>query len=306
MRRHARAAVPEIRQESQFTCVAASIAACLQALDKPFNERDVNRVLGAEPLRGARWEEALATIQYFGCRGTLVTPSTLAMVREWTDAGKPVIIAWNPEGRPWSHASVIFDVTDDNVKIMDPNIPDPSTSVREVPHADFYKTWGEPMGDLLIVRRPALMVDVEVDGQGRQVRASYRNHPLTATWKEVKRREGPMFYLETEYGRYDYFPPGSVKGRVTGALLYIGNTTGSRGEELSKSVGDPAHMADAFAEARKLAARHHEKVKRSKTASVNKQTHRGTEGALRNRLIRLAHTYPQLRADILPLLDDRE
>jgi len=168
----ARAAVPEMRQETQFTCVAASISACLQALDKPFTERDVNRVLGAEPLRGARWEEALATIQYFGCRGHLVIPATLAMVREWTDDGKPVIIAWNPEGRPWSHASVIFDVTDDIVKVMDPNIPDPSISVREISHAEFYKTWNEPMGDSMVVRRPALMVEVEVGGDGRQVRAS--------------------------------------------------------------------------------------------------------------------------------------
>ena len=193
MKKRAKAKVDPIRQRTQYTCVATSILMALRALGKDLNEDQVNRILGAEPKKGARWEEALATIQYFGCRGTLTAPSTLSQIKGWTDKGLPVLIAWNPEGRPWSHASVVFhveqgppetwaeDVGDDAqiqgsgegmyVWVADPNIPNPSKMYRIVHEQEFYEKWGEDWGDF-IVRRPALVVSVEVDAGGRQVMAS--------------------------------------------------------------------------------------------------------------------------------------
>jgi len=129
--------------------------------------------MGCQAMRGASWEEALATVQYFGCRGTLVVPATLQMLKDWTDRGVPVMIAWNPEGRPWSHASTVCDVEEDGtVHIMDPNIPDPSINFRKIPKEEFFKKWMEPVGDKLIIRRPALAIELEVTPDGRQVRAS--------------------------------------------------------------------------------------------------------------------------------------
>lgn len=160
------------RQETQYSCCAASIAAALKAHGKDVTESGLNKVLGASPMGGATWEAMLATVQYFGLRGTLVVPSTIAQLKAWTDAGIPVIIAWNPEGRPWSHASCVFDVDDDHtVHIMDPNIPDPNETVRVVPKAEFYSKWGEAIGDNLIVRRPAMAIEREVTADGRQVQA---------------------------------------------------------------------------------------------------------------------------------------
>jgi hypothetical protein len=168
----AKADVALIRQETQFSCCAASIASALKAHGKDMTEAGVNKVLGASPMGGATWEAMLATVQYFGLRGTLVVPSTIAQLKAWTDAGIPVVIAWNPEGRPWSHASTVFHVDDDHtVHIMDPNIPDPSETVRVVPKAEFYKKWYEAIGDKLIVRRPAMAVEREVTVDGRQVMA---------------------------------------------------------------------------------------------------------------------------------------
>lgn len=168
----AKADVAFIRQETQFSCCAASLASALKAHGKDMTEAGVNKVLGASPMGGATWEAMLATVQYFGLRGTLVVPSTLAQLKAWTDAGIPVVIAWNPEGRPWSHASTVFHVDDDHtVHIMDPNIPDPSETVRVVPKAEFYKKWYEAIGDKLIVRRPAMAVEREVTVDGRQVMA---------------------------------------------------------------------------------------------------------------------------------------
>lgn len=168
----AKADVSFIRQETQFTCCAASLASALKAHGKDVTEAGVNKVLGASPMGGATWEAMLATVQYFGLRGTLVVPSTIAQLKAWTDAGIPVVIGWNPEGRPWSHASTVFHVDDDHtVHIMDPNIPDPSETVRVVPKAEFYKKWYEAIGDKLIVRRPAMAVEREVTVDGRQVRA---------------------------------------------------------------------------------------------------------------------------------------
>ena len=177
-RRIARANVTPVRQRTQFSCVASSTSMALNALGFNTNEDQVNEIIGAQPLRGASWEQVLACLQYFGCRGTLTMPSTIKQLKEWTDAGKPVLIAWNPEGREWSHASLVFDVIekengDHDIYIADPNIPNPDETVRIVNSKDFYSKWFEKW-DKYLVRRPALMVDREISPDGKQVMASLR------------------------------------------------------------------------------------------------------------------------------------
>lgn len=155
---------------------------CLQAWGFDVDEDQVNAVLGALPMKGASWENVLACLQHFGMRGTLVCPSSLKQVKGWTDAGVPVIIAWNPEGREWSHASVVFDVEEDGtVHVADPNIPDPDETVRIVPKDEFYRKWIEKWPRYL-VRRPALAVEAEITSDGRQ--------------RFARRGRGPMKILE--------------------------------------------------------------------------------------------------------------
>ena len=169
-----------LRQRTQFTCVAASTSMALAALGlRDCDEDSVNRVLGAAPLKGASWEQVLATAQHYGVRATLTVPATLSQVKAWTDAGKPVLIGWNPEGREWSHASVIFDVQPCPthgfmVHVADPNCPDPEQTVRIVPKSEFYAKWYEKFPNYL-VRRPALMLEREVTPEGRQVMANMKN-----------------------------------------------------------------------------------------------------------------------------------
>lgn len=174
MDRRARAKVEGIRQRTQYTCMSASMCMALRALGIDCEEDEVNKVMGARPRRGATWENALACGQHYGMRCTLTTPCTISQLRKWTDAGTPVMIAWNPEGRPWSHASLVFDVEEDGtVHVADPNIPDPDETVRVVPKSEFYKQWYEKWPDYL-VRRPAMAVEREISSSGRQVMASYR------------------------------------------------------------------------------------------------------------------------------------
>jgi hypothetical protein len=109
-------------------------------------------------------------------RTHLICPATVLQVKAWTDAGTPVMIAWNPEGRPWSHASVVFDVTEGDegkliVHVADPNIPNPSQTVREVDEDTFYSKWSEKWPKYL-VRRPAMAVEREISSEGRQMVAS--------------------------------------------------------------------------------------------------------------------------------------
>jgi Protein of unknown function (DUF2958)/Papain-like cysteine protease AvrRpt2 len=175
-----------VRQRTQFTCMASSMSMCLGALGlQDCSEDTVNRVMGAAPMRGAAWEQALATAQHYGVRATLTVPATLSQVKEWTDAGKPVMIGWNPEGREWSHASVIFDVQPCPthgfmVHVADPNCPDPEQTVRVVPKGEFYAKWYEKFPNYL-VRRPALMLEREVTPEGRQVMASMKPVAKRAT-----------------------------------------------------------------------------------------------------------------------------
>ena len=170
----ARADVGPRRQRNQYNCCTTSLSMALEALGIPPEEcsiENVNRVLGAMPLRGAAWEQVAGAASHFGCRATLVVPSTLRQVRDWTDAGIPVIIGWNT-GNEWSHASLIFDVTDDLVYIADPNIPNPDKTVRTLSHDEFYEKWWEKSGEGYKVRRPAMAIEREITPDGRQVMAS--------------------------------------------------------------------------------------------------------------------------------------
>ena len=171
----ARAEVEPRRQRTQYSCMACSMMMCLRAQGIDCDEDEVNRTMGARPMQGATWESALACGQHYGMRCTLVTPATVQQLREWTDRNIPVMIAWNPEGRPWSHASVVFDVDDDDVRVADPNIPIPDETVRVIPHSEFYGKWFEKWSDYL-VRRPAMAVEREITADGRQVVASAGSH----------------------------------------------------------------------------------------------------------------------------------
>ena len=210
MRRSAKANINPIRQSTQFTCVTTSTCMALNALGVKCSEEEINKVIGAKPMQGARWEEVLACAQYFGVRATLTTPAMLAQVKAWTDQGKPVLIAWNPEGRDWSHASLIFDVTGERgsyiVHIADPNIPNPDKTTREVGEDEFYSKWFEKWPNYL-VRRPALMLDKEITPDGRQVIASLR----TASKKDPNR--SPKFRDPNSQGMFEGGVGSSGKGK---------------------------------------------------------------------------------------------
>jgi hypothetical protein len=152
--------------------MACSMMMCLRANGCECTEDEVNKVMGARPMKGAAWEQALACAQHYGMRATLTMPSTVQQLKQWTDRGIPIMIAWNPEGRDWSHASVVFDVDDEgNVFVADPNIPNPSRTVRVVPEDEFYSKWYEKWPNYL-VRRPACAIEREITGDGFQVMAS--------------------------------------------------------------------------------------------------------------------------------------
>lgn len=196
MDKKARANVTPVRQRSQFSCMAASMAMALNALGYETTEDEVNKVMGAKPMEGASWEQALATAQHYGCRGTLVVPATLNQIKAWTDAGNPVMIAWNPEGRDWSHASVVFDVVEGDggsymVHVADPNIPNPNQTVRVVSEEDFYKKWSEKW-PYYLVRRPALCIEREITPEGRQIMA--KEKVIIKKEDLPKHRTGPIDY----------------------------------------------------------------------------------------------------------------
>lgn len=169
MEKSAKAKVTPKRQQTQYTCMSTSISMSLQALGvEHANERTVNKVLGALPKQGACWEQAIACCSHYGMRTIMITPASLEVLKSFTDQGYPIVIAYNPEGRQWSHASVIFDITGDGVVyIADPNIPDPDETVRIINKADFYKMWSEPYNGYL-VRRPAMVIQPEIDDRGQQ------------------------------------------------------------------------------------------------------------------------------------------
>jgi len=164
------ALVTPVRQRTQYTCVPCSLMMCLNALGMDLTEDEVNNVMGARPMQGASWEQVIAATQHFGKRATLTAPCTIEQLKEWTSQGLPVMIAYNPEGRDWSHASVLYSVSDDlsQVTIADPNMPDPKETVRIMSTHEFYKVWFEKFPNYL-VRRPACVISPEISERGIQV-----------------------------------------------------------------------------------------------------------------------------------------
>lgn len=192
VRKKARANVTPVRQRTQFSCMAASMTMALQALGVRCSEDEVAEVMGVAPMRGATWEDAVAAAQHYGCIATLVCPSTIEQIKRWTDNGDPVLIAWNPEGREWSHASVVFDVEEDmTCHVADPNIPDPQETVRIVDRKHFYSKWSEKWPRYL-VRRPAMCISREITIDGHQTRqASMRKVSMQDVAKVLKKLKAP-------------------------------------------------------------------------------------------------------------------
>ena len=187
--RKAKADVGPVRQRTQFTCMSTSLMMCLQANGVKCDEEEVNKVMGAAPMKGAAWEHALAAAQHYGMRATLTVPATVKQLKAWTDSKIPIMIAWNPEGRDWSHASVVYDVTEGlpdpipscctvqgegtglYVWVADPNIPHPERTTRIVHEDAFYSKWYEKWPNYL-VRRPACAIEPEITRDGQQRMAS--------------------------------------------------------------------------------------------------------------------------------------
>jgi len=196
--RSAKADVVPVRQQNQYNCMTTSLCMALRALGVPGEEcsiQQVNKVVGAMPLRGAAWEPLLAAANHYGMRATLTLPSTVLQLKKWTDAGSPIVIAWNPEGREWSHASLVFDVTEDDehgflVHVADPNIPDPDETVRVVPKKEFYGKWYEKSPQGFLIRRPACAIEREVTPEGRQVMANNKFPTPQTSAKRVLARWG--------------------------------------------------------------------------------------------------------------------
>ena len=58
MDRTANASVEPVRQRTQFTCMSTSMMMCLRANGLSCDEDEVNKVMGARPMKGAAWEHA--------------------------------------------------------------------------------------------------------------------------------------------------------------------------------------------------------------------------------------------------------
>jgi hypothetical protein len=131
----------------------------------------------------------------------------VTQLKEWTDKGAPVMISWNPEGRDWSHASVVFDVTEGLpegglpsyctgygdltgrcVWVADSNMPNPEKLVRVCGEDFFYSKWSEKWPNYL-VRRVACAIEREITSEGRQVMAGYQPHTMDRLRREQQRLE---------------------------------------------------------------------------------------------------------------------
>lgn len=268
----AAADVTPVRQRTQFTCMATSMMMCLQANRVTCNEDEVNEVMGARAMRGAAWEDAIACAQHYGMKTVLMCPTSLTQIKRWTDMGVPVIIAWNPEKREWAHASVVFDVDDDNnVHVADPNIPNPDKTVRVVPEDEFYGLWAEKHSNGYLIRRTAMAVMPEITEDGRQKWASstrkvmakeFETMSMPELEKEVSKafrgskHNSKQMMLELPDGRLVMFSR-SGRGPSAKTKIDIYKSEGGKPSPVKKDISVKS-VADAVS-----------KIKSNKTASMD-------------------------------------
>lgn len=160
-KRLAKAEVAVVRQRTSYTCVAASLSSALACLEPDADIGLVDHLLSNEG--GSYFEEAMEVAQIYGVASRYQMLASVEDLAAWTALGLPVIIGWNtkPKGAPRNrHASVVFDVTDRGVLIMDPH----HDETLEVPFEEFDWRWQEDSGSngwRYTVRRSAIFLGTE-------------------------------------------------------------------------------------------------------------------------------------------------
>ncbi len=176
--------VPDVEQQTDYTCGPASLSAVLAHWGVEAGERTIEREAHTDPEVGAEAEDMIPVAAKRGVEGEWRSGLTLETIASELAAGRPVMVmfqAWRTDPElDWSdawddgHYAVVIGLDDRAVYFEDPSLAEARGAI---PREEFLERWhgwtidgeeGERQGMLFRSRRA--MVRVEKPGRVEWVR----------------------------------------------------------------------------------------------------------------------------------------
>lgn len=162
--------LPDVRQQTDYSCGPSSLQAVLGYYGEEHFEQDLIELCQADPQEGTPPERLAEAARELGFQAEIRQNMTLADLQQSLQARVPIIVAaqaWrNPEdadkawGNIWDsgHWMVVVGMDDSKVYFEDPSI---LGSLGEIPRAEFLERWHDVdagqkfvQGGILITGKP--------------------------------------------------------------------------------------------------------------------------------------------------------
>lgn len=123
-------------RQSPGLCGPASIKILMTHYGKDYSEEELAKLCFATAEKGTDHEDLVAGIEKLGHIPVVKSNATLEDLREYIKQDVPIIVGW------WDvdddHYSVVYDIDDKNIYLMDPELDE---GRRTMPLEDWEKVW---------------------------------------------------------------------------------------------------------------------------------------------------------------------
>jgi len=134
-------------RQSPGLCGPASLKILMSYYGKDYTEEELTELCNATAEKGTEHADLAAAAEKLGHKPVAKAPATLDDLRDYVARNIPVIVGWWSEfGEPDEHYSVVYDIDNKNIYLMDPEVDD--TGRRVLPLDEWLRVWydfeGEP------------------------------------------------------------------------------------------------------------------------------------------------------------------
>lgn len=136
-------------RQSEDKCGPACVKIILDHYGREYSEEELAKIAHTTPDIGTNHEDLVTAVETLGLTPAVKSNATLDDLKAYLSKDVPVIVGW------WDvdeyHYSVIFDIDDRQIRMMD---PDSETGECTMPIPEFEKVWYDTDSELdTIVRR---------------------------------------------------------------------------------------------------------------------------------------------------------
>lgn len=127
-------------RETKGLCGPASLKILLAHYGKDVAEQELKNLSNANPETGTDHDGLMKAAKALGFKPTEKDNATLENLRQYVDNGVPVIVGWwsGEMDEAGDHYSVVYEVTDQTVSMVDPQL---GTGITTFYKDDFDQRW---------------------------------------------------------------------------------------------------------------------------------------------------------------------